>query len=134
MIDQIFDQLDEENNGQISSIKLLSIIKSLEDSTSSELMAHLRTEVSETFSSSPPLCPDYEEQQNNQLLLSNLNTNLFSTLDPQNTGWVSNSVNIDKVSRVKYSHRFPSYHPPTISNSSVPIQTTKTLYCTRFVI
>ena len=118
MIDQIFDQLDEENNGHISSIKLLSIIKSLEDSTSSELMDHLRTEVTETFSSSPPLCPEYEEQQNNQLVLSNLNTNLFSTIDPQNTGWASNIV--------KYSHGFPSYHPPTISNSSVPIPMTKT--------
>ena len=136
MIDQIFDQLDEENNGHISSIKLLGIIKSLEDSTSSELMdlKDLRSEVAETFSSSPPLCPEYEDQDNIQLVLSNLNTNLFSTLDPQNTGWVSNSVNIDKVSRVKYSHRFPSYHPPTISNSSVPIETTKTLYCTRSVI
>ena len=136
MIDQIFDQLDEENNGHISPIKLLGIIKSLEDSTSSELMdlKDLRSEVAETFSSSPPLCPEYEDQDNIQLVLSNLNTNLFSTLDPQNTGWVSNSVNIDKVSRVKYSHRFPSYHPPTISNSSVPIETTKTLYCTRSVI
>ena len=86
MIDQIFDQLDEENNGHISSIKLLSIIKSLEDSTSSELVAQLRTEVAETFSSSPPLCPEYEGQQDKELLLSNLNTNLFSTLDPQNTG------------------------------------------------
>ena len=91
MIDQIFDQLDEENNGHISSIKLLSIIKSLEDSTSSELvdLKDLRTEVAETFSSSPPLCPDYEGHPNNQLILANLNTNLFSTLDPQNTGWVS---------------------------------------------
>ena len=90
MIDQIFDQLDEENNGHISSIKLLGIIKSLEDSTSSELMdlKDLRSEVAETFSSSPPLCPEYEDQDNIQLVLSNLNTNLFSTLDPQNTGWV----------------------------------------------
>ena len=130
MIDQIFDQLDEENNGTISSIKLLSIIKSLEDSTSSELMAHLRTEVSETFSSSPPLCQEYEEQQNNQLILSNLSTNLFSTLDPQNTGWASNIVKIQRVFLVRYSHGVPAHHPPTISNSSDPIQMTKILYYT----
>ena len=89
MIDQIFDQLDEENNGHISSIKLLGIIKSLEDSTSSELMdlKDLRSEVAETFSSSPPLCPEYEDQDNIQLVLSNLNTNLYRvlTMEPDST-------------------------------------------------
>ena len=84
MIDQIFDQLDEENNGYISSIKLLSIIKSLEDS--SELMDHLGTECS-VFSSSPPICPEYQGQQNQGFLITNLHTNLFSTVDPQNTGY-----------------------------------------------
>ena len=91
VIDQMFDQLDEENSGHISSIKLLSIIKSLEDSNSSGLMSQLGTDCEPcgVFSSSPPICSEYENHQNKDLLISNPNTSLFSTVDPQNTGFAS---------------------------------------------
>ena len=47
------------------------------------------TSVSDTcgvFSSSPPMCSEYENHQNKDILLTNLNTNMFSTVDPLNTG------------------------------------------------
>ena len=107
IIDQIFQQLDEDNNGYVASDQLLSIIQSLEEPSNTEqsatLMDHLKADSDEqndhipitssspllqTFSSSPPLYQDYENQSSQKLPPTVFEMNLFSIIDYQNIGWV----------------------------------------------
>ena len=105
IIDQIFQQLDEDNNGYVASDQLLSIIQSLEEPSDTEqsatLMDHLKADSDEqndhipitssspllqTFSSSPPLYQEYENQSSQKLPTTVFEMNLFSIIDHQNIG------------------------------------------------
>ena len=105
IIDQIFQQLDEDNNGYVASDQLLSIIQSLEEPSNSEqsatLMDHLKADTDDdhndhipitssspllqTFSSSPPLYQEYENQSQ-KLPPTVYDMNLFTIIDHQNIG------------------------------------------------
>ena len=106
-VDQIFDQLDEEDCGYISSDQLLTIIKSLEESSeTSELMSVTDLEKIEaasdsdddgvdhskdttiTFSSSPTLYSEMEHHNLTPSMSSSADINLFSSVDPSNSGYV----------------------------------------------
>ena len=98
-VDQIFDQLDEEDSGYISSDQILTIIKSLEeasqevsemddvkvdtDDTNDDIIDHMNA--SQTFSSSPPNLSEFEHQKMNSMPAS-ADINLFSTIDPFHSG------------------------------------------------
>ena len=96
--------MDEDNNGYVASDQLLSIIQSLEEPSDSEqsagLMDHLKADSNDgndhipitssspllqTFSSSPPLYQEYENQSQ-KLPPTVYDMNLFTIIDHQNIG------------------------------------------------
>ena len=102
-VDQIFDQLDEEDSGYISSDQLLTIIKSLEDSAETceiPVTDHQKIEASDsndedeadhskatlTFSSSPPLYSEMEHHNLSSSMKTPADVFLFSSVDPSHSG------------------------------------------------
>ena len=61
VIDQIFQQLDEEDNGYVSTEQLISILQSLENNSenSSDQKDDMLSTQHLTYSNSPPLGSDY---------------------------------------------------------------------------
>ena len=88
VIDQIFQQLDEEDNGYVSTEQLISILQSLENNTdnSDTQKDDLLPSHHLTYSNSPPLGADYEASSIHKNNPSWYNMNIFSILDDQNTG------------------------------------------------
>lgn len=88
VIDQIFQQLDEEDNGYVSTEQLISILQSLENNSenSSNQKDDMLSTQHLTYSNSPPLEADYEASSILKKHASWYNMNIFSILDDQNTG------------------------------------------------
>ena len=103
-VDQIFDQLDEEDCGYISSDQLLTIIQSLEESSETIEMpltdlekieaasdsdddgADHSKDTTVTFSSSPTVYSEMEHHNLTSSMTSSSEINLFSSIDPSNSG------------------------------------------------
>jgi hypothetical protein len=118
LIDQIFSQLDEENNGYITSETLLAVIKSIQDAPSSPLQDGASGSSPNppwgVFSNSPTSLPcvsyftDYSHGsgQGGESLKQSVDVSLFSNIDPQDTGyavWQS----IQTICRLYFITGFP---------------------------
>ena len=97
VIEHIFNQFDECNTGYVSSEKLLSIVKSLEESSSDEQEPILSPTL-QIFSNSPPLYTEFE----NHLSTSSLPvaTNLFTALDKENAGYVNKDALLEYLQEI----------------------------------
>ena len=85
VIDHIFHQFDEDNTGYVSSEQLLSIVKSLEESSHEHEMT--RSPTLQIFSNSPPLYSEFENLHSTSS--SPVTINLFTAIDQKNDGFVN---------------------------------------------
>ena len=93
LIDQIFSQLDEENNGYVTSEKLLGIIKSIQETPSTPSPEPASNSLSPNppwgvFSNSPTSPPylAYSTDYSHSSCQQKLEVPLFSQIDPYDTG------------------------------------------------
>ena len=96
VIEHIFNQFDEDNTGYVSSEQLLAIVKSLEESTD-DVQEQNTSPTIQIFSNSPPL---FEFENHHSTLSSPVTINLFTAIDQNDIGFVSQEVLMEYIQEI----------------------------------
>ena len=96
VIEHIFNQFDEDNTGYVSSEQLLAIVKSLEES--SDVQEQNTSPTIQIFSNSPPLYSEFENHHSTSS--SPVTINLFTAIDQNNVGFVSQEVLMEYIQEI----------------------------------